>query len=481
MDRLVERYPSGRLQAHAEHVGLAPGQMGNSNVGHLNLGAGRVVMQELGRIDRAIDDGSFGRNAVLCRAMDMASRGTLHVYGLVSDGGVHGHIRHLEALLELARQRDVGRLFVHAITDGRDTPPTSALHYISRLNACLDLHRGDRVWGVATVMGRFWAMDRDRRWDRTAAAYQAMVDGQGYRAASALQAVEAAYERGETDEFVSPTVITAAEKAPLTLGPGDSVIAHNFRADRARQLASCLGSSGEPVGAGPPQWHLTAFSVYDPDLQVPAAFPPTLMEATVGEVVSAAGLRQLRLAETEKYAHVTYFYSGGRHAPFRGEDRVLVPSPRVMTYDERPEMSAGDVTRAAVEAASSRHYDLIVVNYANADMVGHTGNLEATVAAVETVDSCLGRLVPALLSNGYSTLVLSDHGNAEQMQHAETGSSITAHSTNPVPVILVQEDMSRVALSTGVLADAGPTILELMGLGVPEVMTAQSLLSRQRG
>lgn len=480
VDGLMGRYPSGRLWAHGEHVGLSPGQMGNSNVGHLNLGAGRVVLQELGRITRAIDDRSFFTNAALSRAMDIPPGRVLHIYGLVSDGGVHSHVEHLEALLEMAAMQDVKRLRVHAITDGRDTAPSSAGPFIDRLEAALRREGHGRDWGVATVMGRYWAMDRDRRWDRIAAAYSAMVHGRGRRAGSAIEAVRSAYQTGETDEFIAPTVIAPPGALPVTLSLGDSVIALNFRADRARQMAGCMGLSGAPIGEGDPSWRLTTFSVYDPQQGIPAAFPPELVEDSVGELVSRAGFRQLRLAETEKYAHVTYFYSGGREEPFAGEDRVMIPSPHVSTYDLKPEMSAEEVTDAALDAIASRDYDFMVMNYANPDMVGHTGILDATVLAVETVDRCLGRLVPALTRAGYRALVLSDHGNAEQVSDPQTGGPITAHTTNPVPVIVVDPDVGPSSLGTGILADAGPTVLDLLGLEPPPKMTARSLLRGER-
>lgn len=478
MDNLVIRYPSGRLWAHGEHVGLAPGQMGNSNVGHLNLGAGRVVLQDMPRIHRAIEDGSFFDNSVLQRAMSGTS-GCVHLYGLVSDGGVHSHIRHLEALLELGARLGIPCLRIHAITDGRDTLPRCAHEYIHQIEGAIaGLSPQGSDWRIASVMGRYWAMDRDRRWDRVQLAYRTLVRGQGRKADSALEALETAYARGESDEFITPTAIRSGEKT-TQVDPGDSLISFNFRADRARQLAGCLGVSGTPIGAGKPRWTLTTLTLYDQHLGVPVAFPPENIRDPVGEVVSSQGLRQLRVAETEKYAHVTYFYNGGRETEFPGEDRILVPSPRVKTYDQRPEMSAAEVTQQVTRALDNGLHDFILVNYANADMVGHTGVFEAAVKAVETVDGCLGTVISAVQRKGGQALVLSDHGNAEQMRDPGSRQCHTAHTNNPVPVVLVSRDYPGTCLSPGVLADAGPTILEMLGLPVPSCMTASSLLPRE--
>lgn len=477
MDALTARYPSGRLWAHGEHVGLAPGQMGNSNVGHLNLGSGRIVLQEMPRIDRAIREGTFYSNPVLWRSMKVAEE-RVHLYGLVSDGGVHSHMNHLEALLRMAAQQGILSLAVHAITDGRDTPPRSAGVYLDRLESMLNQFRPPGAhWCVATVIGRYWAMDRDSRWNRIRRAYRAMVAGEGLTASSSREAVDRAYERGHNDEFIEPTVIIPEGQKPTVIGPGDSVLSFNFRADRARQMARCLGVSGAPVGEGPPRWRLATLTLYDRHLDLPVAFPPASVVNPVGEVIASHGLLQLRVAETEKYAHVTYFYNGGREREFPGEDRILVPSPRVETYDLKPEMSAPEVTARVVGAITSRQYDFILVNYANPDMVGHTGVLPAAVRAVECVDACLGTVLEAVRHAGGQALVLSDHGNAEQMLDRLDGEIHTAHSINPVPCILVSSPGS-LCLGEGILADAAPTVLEMLGLPVPEVMTARSLIPR---
>jgi 2,3-bisphosphoglycerate-independent phosphoglycerate mutase len=475
-DRLWRTRPHTLLAASGEDVGLPAGQMGNSEVGHLNLGAGRVVLQELPRIDRAIADGSFFANAVLCRTVDAAAGHRLHLLGLCSDGGVHSHLDHLVALLRLAHARGQREVVVHAITDGRDTPPDSAGRYLARLAAAVPEVR------VATVIGRYYAMDRDRRWERTAAAYRAVVAGEGLRAPTAAAAVAAAYARGESDEFIRPTVVGQ----PAPLADGDALIAFNFRADRMRQLTHALL---DPDFAGfarvPPPPRLAAFcslTPYEEDFPQPAAFPRERIAHGLGEVVAAAGLRQLRIAETEKYAHVTYFFNGGEEAELPGEERILVPSPRVATYDLQPEMSAAAVAERAAAAIAAGGLDLVVLNFANPDMVGHTGSLPAAVAACAAVDACLGRVLDALRRAGGAALVVADHGNAEVMIDPVTGGPHTAHTTNPVPAILVADQLPAARLRDGGrLADVAPTLLELLGLPQPPEMDGRSLLRRDDG
>jgi len=448
MEDALRRWPSCTLQAAGEAVGLSPGQMGNSNVGHQNLGAGRIVYQDPVRVSRAIEDGSFAENDVIRDLMAApGDEGSLHLMGLVSDGGVHSKMDHLMALIDMAEDRGALPVFVHAFLDGRDVPPRSAERYLRLLDDRLD-GRG----AIATVMGRYYAMDRDRRWDRTEAAYAAMVHGEGLRAPDPFSALRAAYERGEDDEFVRPTVLTGHDGSPrAAIRERDACFIFNFRADRVRQLTRALVEGGvRPV-------------------IVPYAFPPLEIRNTLGEVVSRHGRKQLRIAETEKYAHVTYFFSGGREEPFEGEDRVLVPSPKVSTYDLKPEMSARELTDAVARRIRSGAYDLIVLNYANLDMVGHTGVMEAAVRAVEAVDSCLGRVLEAVRETGGAAVVTADHGNAEVMMDEDIGQPHTAHTTNPVPFVIVGAP-EGIELRCGVLGNVAPTVLDLMGLPVPEEM-----------
>ncbi len=477
MDALLAGSPHARLSASGGDVGLPDGQMGNSEVGHMNLGAGRVVVQTLTRVNRAVADGTFFANPVLraACAMAVAPGARLHVVGLCSEGGVHSSLSHLLAVLDLARRQGVRDLAVHAITDGRDTAPGTAAGYLDRVAAALaDLGVGR----LATVMGRYYAMDRDRRWERTERAYRAML-GEGPRAADHREALALAATRTapngrdpETDEFITPTVI-AADGA---LRPGDAVICCNWRADRVRQLGLALSSPTfdpfvRPFG---PVRHFAGFGPYGITPANPFAFPPLAVPVPLGEVVSRAGHRQLRLAETEKYAHVTYFFNGGMEEPYAGEDRVLVPSPKVATYDLRPEMSAAEVSERAAQAIGSGDYGLLVVNFANPDMVGHTGSLRAAVAACEATDAGLGRVLDALAACGGKALCVADHGNAEVMADPETGLPHTAHTTNPVPCALVGH--SAGALRDGRLADVAPTLLELLGLPSPAEMDGRSLL-----
>ncbi|BAD39233.1 2,3-bisphosphoglycerate-independent phosphoglycerate mutase [Symbiobacterium thermophilum] len=475
-DRLMARYPHTTLTASGEAVGLLPGQMGDSNVGHLNLGAGRIVYQTLVRIWRSIQDGSFYTLPVWRPVLDRAKQPgkALHLMGLVSDGGVHSHIDHLLALIDLAKRENVERVYVHAFLDGRDVPPQSALPYLERVEAKL---KETGIGAIATISGRYYAMDRDKRWDRTEKAFLAITQGIGHTAGSVAEAVERAYARGETDEFVQPTVIEGVDGR---VREGDGVIFFNFRPDRARQLVRALHETAfdgfkRPEGYRPVE--LVTMTQYDQTFtDIPVAFGPQFVDVPMGQVVAEAGLRQLRIAETEKYAHVTYFFNGGEERVFPGEERVLVPSPKVATYDLKPEMSAYEVAREAVKWIEEDRTDFIVLNFANPDMVGHTGVLEAAIRAVEAVDECLGQVVDALLAKGGAAVIIADHGNCDQMVDYETGAPHTNHTLNPVPCILVDDQRLDAKLKPGVLANVAPTLLEIIGLPKPPQMDADSLL-----
>ena len=482
---LLERWPHAKLEASGPAVGLPAGQMGNSEVGHLNIGAGRPVLQDLPRIDAAIADGSFFARPALIDATRRAhGGGTLHVVTLIGPGGVHANDRHLVALAELAAREDVARVRIHALLDGRDTPPSSALGFLGDLESRLRAsHPAARI---ASVGGRYFAMDRDQRWARTEQGYDAIVHGEGARASSATAAIEAAYARGETDEFVTPTVIEDAGGEPLgIIRDGDAIVHANFRADRARQLTHALAdASFDPFdrssAAGRPAPRdvlVVTMTEYEAGLPVAVAFPPEVVPCLAG-AVAEAGWTQLHVAETEKYAHVTYFLNGGREAPFQGEERVLVASPRVATYDLEPAMSAAGVTDELVAGIGSGRFELVVGNFANPDMVGHTGVWDATVAAVETVDACLGRIVEALgplETSGALLVVTADHGNADALRESD-GSAITAHSLNPVPILLAGAAVDGRQLVDGVLADVAPTILEIADVPGWGGMTGTSLL-----
>jgi 2,3-bisphosphoglycerate-independent phosphoglycerate mutase len=483
MDALVREFPSTRLETSGLSVGLPDGQMGNSEVGHTNLGCGRIVYQDLVRINRAVEDGSFFQNDALLQACRRAKAhgGALHLLGLVSDGGVHSSLEHLSACLELARREGVARCFVHAFMDGRDTPPSSGAGYMRQLEERLAATGYGRV---ATVHGRYYAMDRDKRWDRVALAWAALVRGTGSRAGSGLAAVEASYAHGETDEFIHPTVVVDADGKPV--GPvrdGDSVIFFNFRSDRARELTRALGEPGFKEFERPVVPRLSAYvcmTQYDETFSYPVAFPPQALEQIFPELVSKAGLKQLRCAETEKYAHVTFFFNGGRELVFPGEERLLVPSPRdVKTYDQKPEMSAREVTDKLVAALGTGAYGFALVNFANPDMVGHTGILEAAVKAVRVVDECVGRLAAVARQQGMAMMVTADHGNCEMMTDPVTGQPHTAHTLNPVPFILADPDFRGARLRPkGVLADVAPTALQVMGLPQPKEMKGLGLVQR---
>jgi len=483
MDALMREFPWTAVKTSGLSVGLPEGQMGNSEVGHTNLGAGRIVYQDLVRINRAVEDGSFFQNEALRAACTRARQGsgTLHVFGLLSDGGVHSHVEHLHACLELARREGVPRTFVHAFLDGRDTPPRSGLGYLRDFEKRL----AEKGYGkVATVCGRFYAMDRDKRWDRVELAWKALVGGEGYRAASGVQAVEEAYARGEGDEFVKPTVVVDGAGAPRgRIGEGDAVLFANFRADRAREISRAFTDDAFRDFARGPRPRLSTYvcmTQYDEKLSLPVAFEPDQPTHIFPELVAQAGLRQLRCAETEKYAHVTFFFNGGQEQVFENEDRILVPSPReVKTYDEKPEMSAREVTDKVVAAVQSGKYGFILVNYANPDMVGHTGILDAAVKAVRVVDECIGRLWAAARAQGMALLVTADHGNCEMMVDPETGQPHTAHTLGPVPFILADPDFRGAKLrSEGVLADIAPTAIQVMGLVKPQEMKGLGLVLR---
>jgi 2,3-bisphosphoglycerate-independent phosphoglycerate mutase len=449
--------------------------MGNSEVGHLNLGAGRVVMQDLVRIGEAIETGEFHRNPAFVEACRLVAGrdGTLHLLGLLGDGGVHAHQRHLEALVELAEREGVRRVAIHALLDGRDTLPKSGLGFLGALEAAL---RGRAR--IASLGGRYFGMDRDRRWERTERFYRAAVDGEGPQVTDPLAAIRAAYERGETDEFIPPVVVAEDGRPVAPMRDGDAVICFNFRSDRMRQIVRALSDArfdGFDV-SGRPALRVVSMTQYDPTFEITAAFPPQSMARIVAEMVSERGLTMLRTAETEKYPHVTYFFNGGIEIPFKGEERELVPSRRdCATYDLCPEMSAPGITDVLVRALERRSHDFILCNYANGDMVGHSGSLPATIQAVETVDRCLARIVKAARDAGVRLLVTADHGNCEMMLDPATGGPHTAHTTNPVPFVVLDPDGERPLRSGGALCDVGPTILAMLGIERPGEMTGVDL------
>jgi 2,3-bisphosphoglycerate-independent phosphoglycerate mutase len=480
--RLHARYRSATLQASGEAVGLPEGQMGNSEVGHTNLGAGRIVYQDLTRIDKSIRDGDLLQRPVLRtlfdRCTDAGGAHTLHFLGLLSDGGVHSHQRHLHALIEMAAARGVERLSVHVLTDGRDTAPKGGAGYVKDLEAVLQATGG--VGKIASVSGRYYAMDRDKRWERTKLAYDAIVRGQGPTATSAGAVIDASYKQDVTDEFIIPTVITGADGQPLgPIADGDSVLFFNFRPDRMRQIVRAMmfaDFDGFDRGAWP-HVECATFAEYDATFPYPIVFPPERATGYIAEVLESHGLTNLRLAESEKYAHVTYFFNGGREEPFTGEARVLVPSPKVPTYDKQPEMSAAGIADAFIADVAAHAHDVIICNFANPDMVGHTGSLDAAIAAIKAVDACLARIIPALLAAGGTALVTADHGNAEQMWDYTTNSPHTAHTTNLVPIILVDGPGTDnpAPLADGKLSDIAPTMLGLLGLPLSKEMTGQDL------
>ncbi len=478
-DRLWAEAPHTLISGSGKDVGLPEGQMGNSEVGHMSLGAGRVIYQNMTRIDHDIETGDFDRNPVYCEAIDAANSagGAVHIMGLLSPGGVHSHERHLAAAIRLAHARGAQRVYLHAFLDGRDTPPRSAE---PSLLAMQELFEELGCGRVASITGRYYAMDRDNRWDRVEQAWALLTRGEApFSASNAAQALADAYARDENDEFVKPTLVRAEGEPEVKIADGDSVLFMNFRADRARQLShSFLDQDFDKFDRGTVP-ALSAFvqtTEYAASLNAPCAFPPESLTNVLGEYLADLGKTQLRIAETEKYAHVTFFFSGGREDHYAGEDRVLVPSPDVPTYDLKPEMSAPEVTDKLVEAITSRAYDLIVCNFANGDMVGHTGNYDAAVAAVEALDSCLGRIEAALKEVDGEALITADHGNCEQMIDYDSGQQHTQHTTELVPLVYVGPRSARFNGSGGVLADVAPSLLALMGLPKPAEMTGSSLL-----
>lgn len=477
---LLKEYPHTTLDASGESVGLPEGQMGNSEVGHMNIGAGRVVYQDLTRIDKAIREGEFFKNPVLLECMEKAksSTGRLHLMGLLSDGGVHSHILHLFAIIEMAKKAGIKDLYIHAFLDGRDTPPQSGIGYIKSLQ---DYLKKEGIGKIATISGRYYAMDRDNRWDRVEKAYSALVYGEGVKASDPVEAVEKSYAEGVTDEFVIPVVISESNGTPVAaIKDGDGVIFFNFRADRARELTTALTSTEFYKFQRKISPSLSAFAsmkLYEEKTHLPAAYESAKLDNIFSEVISKKGIKQFRTAETEKYAHVTYFFNGGEEKPFPGEERTLIPSPKeVATYDQKPEMSAYKVTEELEKRIRSGEYGFILVNYANPDMVGHTGVLEAGIRAVEVVDECLGRVLSAVREMGGIAVITSDHGDIEQMIEYDTGNPHTAHTTNFVPFIITQKGLTL--RSTGIFADIAPTLLDLMGIEKPAEMTGTSLIVR---
>ena len=480
MTRLAADYPSVDIATSGMAVGLPEGQMGNSEVGHLNIGAGRIVYQDLTRISKAIEDGDFFTNPVLleCIKRTKSKGGSLHLSGLLSDGGVHSHNTHLYALLELARREGLNEVFVHCLLDGRDTPPKSAIDYLAQLE---DKIAEIGCGRIATVIGRFYALDRDNRWERVEKAYAAMVYGEGAGFGSAAEIMEASYGEGVTDEFVVPSVVMENGAPVGKVKDGDGFIFFNFRSDRAREITRALALpefNGFKRRMHPQLTSYVCMTLYDDTFGLPVAFPCEEPKNILGEILSQAGLKQLRIAETEKYAHVTFFFNGGSEVPSPGEERCLIPSPKdVPTYDMRPEMSAYLVTEELLKRLDDDIYDVVILNFANADMVGHTGILTAAIKAIEAVDECVGRLVEKVLAKGGRAIITADHGNAETMADEDHGPH-TAHTTAPSPFILVDDARKGVRLRPGILADIAPTILEILGIPKPAEMTGNSLIEK---
>ncbi len=476
-EHLYATYPQSTLSASGLDVGLPVGQMGNSEVGHLNLGAGRVVYQDLTRIQKAILEGDFFTNPVLTALLEQLkiSGKRLHLWGLLSDGGVHSHLDHLIALLKASKKAGIKEVYIHSFMDGRDTSPTAGKEYIATLQK--EIHEIG-IGTIATLIGRYFAMDRDKRWERTQQAYDLLFLGKGEQGSDPIQALEAQYRNQKTDEFIPPLTFVSTEK-PL-IQEGDGILFYNFRADRTRQLCETVlnhNFSGFPITYRP-QVNFVTMTEYHSDYGVPVLYLPQSMKNILGEVVSAAGMSQLRMAETEKYPHVTYFFNGGVEVPYPLEDRKMVPSPKVATYDLQPEMSAKELTDLVISSLKSKHYDLLILNYANPDMVGHTGSIPAAIKAVETVDTCLKRVIETILELGGCALVTADHGNCDRMI-AEDGSPYTAHTTNLVQFIYVGSDADQKQLRSGILADVAPTLIELLGLNKPIEMTGSTLLSQK--
>ena len=481
MDRLMKEYPFVKGNASGLSVGLPDGQMGNSEVGHLNMGAGRIVYQELTRITKSIEDGDFFENPEFLAAVENCKShdSALHLYGLVSDGGVHSHITHIYGLLELAKRNGLTKVFVHCFLDGRDTPPSSGKEFVAELEEKM---KELGVGRVASVMGRYYAMDRDNRWDRVKLAYDALTKGEGNRSESATGLIQESYDNGKTDEFVLPAVVTENGAPVGLIREHDSVIFFNFRPDRAREITRAFCDDSFSGFEREKRMELTYVCFTDYDETIPnklVAFKKETISNTFGEFLAAHGKKQARIAETEKYAHVTFFFNGGVEEPNPGEDRILVKSPKVPTYDMQPEMSAPQVCEKLVEAIHSGKYDVIIVNFANPDMVGHTGVEAAAVKAIEAVDACVGKTVEAILEENGVLFICADHGNAEQLIDYATGEPFTAHTTNPVPFILVNAGEGYGLREGGCLADIAPTLIELMGMEQPKEMTGRSLLVRK--
>ena len=479
LDAIMSKYPCVKGYASGLAVGLPDGQMGNSEVGHLNMGAGRIIYQDLTKITKAIEDGDFFTNEVLLDAVKNCKENNsdLHLYGLLSPGGVHSHIEHVYALLKLAKDNGLENVYVHCFLDGRDTPPTSAKGFIAELEAKM---AEIGVGKVATISGRYYAMDRDNRWDRVEKAYNAMVLGEGNTASSAEECMTKTYAEGVNDEFVVPTVITRDGKPTATIKKNDSIIFFNFRPDRAREITRCfcdVDFSGFERANGYFPVKYVCFTDYDVTIEnKEVAFKKETITNTLGEYLSSLGKTQARIAETEKYAHVTFFFNGGVEEPNEGEDRILVPSPKVATYDLQPEMSAPQVTEKLVDAIESGKYDMIIINYANPDMVGHTGVIPAAVKAIETIDACVGKVYEALLKVDGQMFMCADHGNSDQLIDYATGKPFTAHTTNPVPFVLINCHKASGLMEDGKLCDIAPTLLDMMDIPQPKEMTGHSLL-----
>lgn len=472
LDKYFANYPHTQLEASGLEVGLPAGQIGNSEVGHLNIGSGRIIYQSLTRISKSITDGDFFTNPVLVQVMDQVkvSGKALHLLGLLSDGGVHSHITHIIALLKMAKKHGLSKVYVHAFLDGRDVPPQSALTYVEQLEQAMATIG---VGKIATVSGRYYAMDRDKRWERLAKAYATVVQGEGERAVSATTGIQASYAAGVTDEFVIPF---AVEGVDGRIQAGDGVIFANFRPDRAREITRAIIDEDFPYFKRPASArpvHFACMAQYDATIAAPVAYPPEEINDTLGQVLAERGLQQLRIAETEKYAHVTFFFNGGVEEPNKNEERILIPSPKVATYDLQPEMSAEEVTQALLTELDKDKFDVVILNFANPDMVGHTGVLEAAIKAMEKVDECVGRIVEKVLFLDGSVCICADHGNLEKMAEAD-GEPNTAHTTNPVPFILISKEQHQ--LHQGILADIAPTMLELLHIPQPKAMTGKSLI-----
>ncbi len=479
LNEILTKNPNTIIHTSGLEVGLPEGQMGNSEVGHTNIGAGRIVYQDLAKITKSIEDGDFFSVPELVKAIENCKKNhsKLHIMGLVSDGGVHSHNRHLYALLELAKRKDFEDVYVHCFLDGRDTPPASGEGYIADLEEKM---KEKGVGQIATLSGRFYSMDRDKRWERVSEAYDAIVKGEGQKVNSAIVAIEESYQKEVFDEFVKPTVITNINGEPIAkIQNGDSVIFFNFRPDRAREITrSIVDKNFDGFKTEKLSTYFVCMTPYDETMpNVEVAFKKEEIKNTFGEYISKKGLKQLRIAETEKYAHVTFFFNGGEEKQYKGEDRILVPSPKVETYDLKPEMSAYEVTDKVIEAIQSEIYDCIILNYANPDMVGHTGNIDATEKALETIDECVQKVVDAIQEKDGVLLITADHGNSEQMIDYKTGEPHTAHTTNPVPLAIVGLPMIK-KLKEGRLADLAPTMLDIMGIEKPKEMTGESLLEK---